>query len=68
MSPRYLPEVTVAVDVLLLVAVLQLVVLDVEPQSLHDASPRLRVHPQQTGQPWVQLVLGWLVRGQTSPG
>lgn len=60
----YLPEVTVAVDVLLLVAVLQLVVLDVEPQSLHDAGPCLRVNAQQTGQPWVQLVLGWLVRGR----
>lgn len=64
MWPRYLPEVTVAVDVFLLVAVLQLVVLDVEPQGLHDAGPCLRVHTQQTGQPWVQLVLGWLVRGQ----
>lgn len=38
-------------------AVLQLVVLDVEPQGLHDAGTCLRVHAQQTGQPWVQLVL-----------
>lgn len=53
----YLSEVTVAVDVLLLVTVLQLVVLDVEPESLHDAGSCLRVHAQQTGQPWVQLVL-----------
>lgn len=37
--------------------VLQLVVLDVEPESLHDAGSCLRVHAQQTGQPWVQLVL-----------
>lgn len=57
MSPRYLSEVAVAVDVLLLMAVLQLVVLDVEPQGLHDAGTGLRVHAQQTGQPWVQLVL-----------
>lgn len=56
-SPLYLPKVTVAVDVLLLVAVLQLVVLDVEPQSLHDARTCLRVHAQQPGQPWIQLVL-----------
>lgn len=55
--PLYLAEVTVAVDVLLLVAVLQLVVLDVEPQGLHDAGTCLRVHAEQTGQPWVQLVL-----------
>lgn len=53
----YLSEVAVAVDVLLLVTVLQLVVLDVEPESLHDAGSCLRVHAQQTGQPWVQLVL-----------
>lgn len=38
-------------------AVLQLVVLDVEPQGLHDAGTCLRVHAQQTSQPWVQLVL-----------
>lgn len=46
--------------------VLQLVVLDVEPQGLHDAGPCLRVHTQQTGQTRVQLVLRRLagVRGQ----
>lgn len=43
--PANLAEVAVAVDVLALVAVLQLVVFDVEPQGLHDGSPRLRVHP-----------------------
>lgn len=53
----YLSEVAVAVDVLLLVTVLQLVVLDVKPESLHDAGSCLRVHAQQTGQPWVQFVL-----------
>lgn len=57
---RYLSEVAVAVDELLLVAVLQFVVFDVEPQGLHDAGPGLGVHPQQPGQPWVQLVLGGL--------
>lgn len=55
--PAYLAEVAVAVDVLALVAVLQLVVFDVEPQGLHDGSPRLRVHPQQPRQAGVQLVL-----------
>ena len=43
--PANLAEGAVAVDVLALVAVLQLVVFDVEPQGLHDGSPRLRVHP-----------------------
>lgn len=57
---RYLAEVAVAVDELLLMAVLQFVVFDVEPQGLHDAGPGLGVHPQQPGQPWVQLVLGGL--------
>lgn len=54
---HYLSEVAVAVDVLLLMTILQLVVLDVEPKSLHNAGPCLRVHAQQTGQPWVQFVL-----------
>lgn len=56
-----LSEVTVAVDVFFLMAVLQLVVLDVEPKSLHDAGPRLSVHAQQTGQTGVQFVLRGLV-------
>lgn len=59
---EYLSEVTVAVDVLLLMTVLQLVVLDVEPKSLHDAGPCLRVHAQQAGQPRVQFVLRRLGR------
>lgn len=54
---HYLSEVAVAVDVLLLMTILQLVVLDVEPKSLHDAGPRLCVHAQQTSQPRVQFVL-----------
>lgn len=57
---HYLSEVPVAVDVLLLVTILQLVVLDVEPESLHDAGPRLCVDTQQTSQAWVQFVLRWL--------
>lgn len=67
---RYLAEVAVAVDELLLVAVLQFVVFDVEPQGLHDAGPGLGVHPQQPGQPWVQLVLGglWGQRGSAGMG
>lgn len=54
---HYLSEVAVAVDVLLLMTILQLVVLDVEPKSLHDAGPCLSVHTQKTGQPRVQFVL-----------
>lgn len=45
--PADLAEVAVAVDVLALVAILQLVVFDVQPQGLHDGGPRLSVHPQQ---------------------
>lgn len=55
--PAYLAEVAVAVDVLAVVSPGQLVVFDVEPQGLHDGSPRLRVHPQQPRQAGVQLVL-----------
>lgn len=55
-----LAEVAVAVDVLLLVTVLQLVVLDVEPERLHDAGTGLGVHPQQASQARVQFVLWWL--------
>lgn len=54
---HYLSEIAVAVDVLLLVTILQLVVLDVEPESLHDAGPCLRVHTQKASEPWVQFVL-----------
>lgn len=53
----HLSEVAVAVDVLLLMAVLQLVVLDVKPKSLHDTGSCLRVHTQQASQTWVQFVL-----------
>lgn len=52
-----LSKVAVAVDVLFLVAVLQLVVFNVKPESLHDTSPCLCVHTQQTGQTGVQFVL-----------
>lgn len=57
MQLKYLSEIAVAVDVLLLVTILQLIVLDVEPKSLHDAGSCLCVHTKQTGQPWVQLIL-----------
>lgn len=60
MASANLTEVTVAVDVLALVPVLQLVVFDVEPQGLHDGSPRLCVHSQQPRESGVQLVLGRL--------
>ncbi len=63
-SFHYLSEIAVAVDVLLLMTILQLVVLDVEPKSLHDAGPRLRVHAQQTSQPRVQFVLRGLRGGK----
>lgn len=55
--PANLAEVTVAVDVLALMPVLQLVVFDVKPQGLHDGGPGLCVHSQQPCQSGVQLVL-----------
>lgn len=60
MPVHYLFEIAIAVDVLFLMTVLQLVVLDVEPKSLHDAGPRLCVHTQQTSQARIQFVLRWL--------
>ena len=56
-NPANLAEVTVAVDVLALVSILQLVVFDVKPQGLHDGGSRLCVHSQQPCQSGVQLVL-----------
>ena len=50
-------EIRVAVDKLLLVRILQLVGLDVLPQGVDDDGPGLGVHPEQLGQPRVQLVL-----------
>lgn len=52
-----LAKVTVAVDVLFLVAVLQLVVFNVKPECLHDTGTCLCVHTQETGQTRVQFVL-----------
>ena len=40
--------------------VLQLVGLEVLPQSLDDAAARLSVDAQKAGQPWVQFKLGRL--------
>lgn len=57
LSVANLSKVAVAVDVLFLVTVLQLVVFNVQPESLHDAGTCLRVHTQQTGQAGVQFVL-----------
>lgn len=56
-NQSYLLEVLVTVDVLLVVGVLQLVGFDVLPEGLDDGRACLRVYPQQTGQPWVQLEL-----------
>lgn len=56
----HLLEVLVAVNVFLIVGVLQLVCFDVLPESLDDGRACLRVDPQQTGQPWVQFKLGRL--------
>lgn len=61
-SVPYLLEVLVTVDVLLVVGVLQLVGLDVLPESLDDAGAGLRVDAKQAGQAWVQLELGGLRR------
>jgi hypothetical protein len=60
MAPANLTEVTVAIDVLALVPILQLVVLDVKPQGLHDGSPCLCVHSQQPCQSGIQFILGRL--------
>lgn len=57
MTFKYLSEIAVAVDVLLLMAVLQLIVFDIEPESLHDAGTSLCVHSQQSGQTGIQFVL-----------
>lgn len=61
-APSYLLEVLVAVDVLLVVRVLQLVGFNVLPQRLDDAGAGLRVDAQQASQPGVQLELGGLRR------
>lgn len=54
-------QVLVQVDELFLLRVLQLVVLDVLPQSLYDRWPRGRVYAQQLGQSHVQFKLWWLI-------
>lgn len=63
-NKSYLLEVLVAVNVFLVVGVLQLVGFDVLPQSLDDGRARLRVDAQQAGQPRVQLELGGLRQSQ----
>lgn len=42
--------------------VLQLVVLDVKPESLHDAGSCLCVYTQKASQPWIQFVLRGLIK------
>lgn len=59
-----LAKVAVTVDVFMLMPILQLVVLNVQPQCLHDGSPGLGVHTEEPSQPRVQLVLGRLWRDQ----
>lgn len=63
--PTYLLEVLVAVDVLLVVRVLQLVGFDVLPEGLDDAGAGLGVNAQQASQAGVQLKLGGLHRRRT---
>lgn len=53
-------QVLVQVDELFLLRVLQLVVLDVLPQSLYDRWPCRCVYAQQLGQSHVQFKLRWL--------
>ena len=65
---NYLFEIAVAVDVLFLMTILQLVVLDIQPESLHDASPSLCMHTQETSKSWVQLVLRGLKRESVGEG
>ena len=61
-------EKLVAVDVLLLVRVLQLVGLDVLPERVDDDGPGLGVHAQQPRQPLVQLELQRLVVEEQEDG
>lgn len=56
----YLLEVLVTVDVLLVMGVLQLVGLDILPESLDDAGASLSVNAEQASQARVQLKLGGL--------
>ena len=60
----YLSQVLVAVDVLMILTVLQLVCPDVLPQAANDDGPGLCVHAQQPCQARVQLELHRL---QTTP-
>lgn len=57
---RYLLEVFVTNDVLPLMRVLQLVGLDILPQSLDDHWASLSVDPQETSQAGIQFELGRL--------
>lgn len=59
---RYLLEVLVTVDVLLVMGVLQLVGLDVLPEGLDDAGAGLSVNAKKASQARVQLKLGRLRR------
>lgn len=61
-AERYLLEVLVTVDVLLVMGVLQLVGLDVLPEGLDDAGAGLSVNAEQARQARVQLKLGGLRR------
>lgn len=61
---HYLLKVLVAVDVLLVVGVLQLVGLDVLPERLDDDRAGLGVDAQKACQARVQLELRGLIRAQ----
>lgn len=67
-TPRYLLEVLVTVDVLLVMGVLQLVGLDVLPEGLDDAGAGLSVNAEQARQARVQLKLGGLRRRRRRRG
>lgn len=56
----YLLEILVTANVFLFVGVLQLVSLDILPESLDDAGTGLCVDAQKAGKTRVQLKLGWL--------
>lgn len=64
----HLLQVLVTVDVLALVAVLQLVCLNVLPEGRDDDRAGLCVHPQQACQPGIKLELVGLVVKQQKDG
>lgn len=60
-SSTYLLEVIIIIDVLPLMWVLQLVSLDILPQSCNYHGAGLSVNAKETGETRVQFVLWWLL-------